>query len=743
MSGFFAMFRSPKQTFSFEFLVEALEINFSKAVNISFTLKRSEKHLGNQKVESQNYPYSPSIGSVEANESLIIISTIFQDKNKNFKAKSAEIIITAHAEKNIHKKLGMIEFNIADFCMVPIKSRVFPLKECFDKNAKLRLSIFAKPINDQITDNFSEFSGLPMSHGTDDVIGSMISEDSEKNRSGKPPISAEFKENHAECKGKIEALEETVKALTTEKNNLKVQIAVAFEKYKSEREEMIGHMQDLELRLNEELEANSKLLKRNGSYKQKSREKRQEIAQFQEKTRNLETSISELTQGLEKAKRKKKILKENLKETSTNGEKYLNEILNQNKIIKELKEKFNFDSTFPNKSQDSENFSDRSRRNSEKVSLLKEQVQVLEDQKEAALSKQTELVFTIQKNKIQMANAKDCYDNEIGLLKSEISQLKSENESLQYTKLMKNSIKVQDSGMDGQGKMELLFKNFHELKTRKEEAEKVLKNYEVLNENEVNYVQDLQNQLKIKESALGSLKVELQLKEKEEKAILKVNECLNREVSTLRSQIKLFTESEFSDPATVLLQEQVISYENTLNSVTSELEKERKQHAAETQHLLAELVKVKSSIQESEELYNTQITQLTIEKELLQKKNSGNPFAQSRKSTAEFVYLAQEENFNQTLQIITLEVQELKKNLQVLQEKNVAQGKKLEKKKKKLKNTESEKEKSEKAVTEAKKQLEEYSKLIKKYDKKVYNLNLELITVKERVRELEIGPKSV
>lgn len=374
---------------------------------------------------------------------------------------------------------------------------------------------------------------------------------------------------------------------------------------------------------------------------------------------------------------------------------------------------------------------------------------MLEDQKEAALSKQTELVLTIQKNKTNLLITEEKYKKDLSKLEAEILELKEEKneyiQNSQYTGFKpKHQTRISMDKDTNKSKINTLFQNFQELKNRKEEAENTLKEYEVQfcqkyahSENEPQNLQDLQRKVAISEKNAASMKIQVQLKEKELQESLKTNESLKKEMSNLKNQLKLFTESEFSDAATKLLQEQLISCEKALEETTFHLKISESQHSEQIAQLLSQLVKVKSTIQESEDFYTNKINQLTIEKEMLYQQANGNPFDRSRKSTSELMYKAQEENFNQTLQLITLEVNELKNSLQLLQEKNQSMEAKLGRRKTKIATLKEEKRKYHKRCRESQEQLRSLSTQINNYEVKIYEINEEYIKSYEYAKELE------
>ena len=329
MSVFFSIFRSKKQVFLYEFTIKRLDIIFSKAVRIVFTIKRSNFYLGNKRIESQKYAYSPSIGNIEVNETLTMAHTLYSEKNGKFKAKSIEIIITAFLDNNINKKIGQLDINLADYIDLQGKENLFSLKDCSDKSAKLLLAILTKPINDKdISDNASDISGIPSSGIEKDLTASVFSSEYDRSRS-KPPTQYESKiySENKELREKVEELEKQLVNINNEKNNLKIQLGIAFEKSKQEREDMIAHMKDLDTELQEQRSYYESILKGNENQKAESTELKNANLAISEKLKNSEEIIENLRKDNEKYKIGKKTLKKHIQEIMQNEQKNMEEII--------------------------------------------------------------------------------------------------------------------------------------------------------------------------------------------------------------------------------------------------------------------------------------------------------------------------------------------------------------------------------------------------------------------------------
>ena len=134
----------------------------------------------------------------------------------------------------------MVQLNLSDFCKKDLNSEEsFEVKECCDKSAKLFITVKVTPVDESFyDDNISEVSGLRCATDADLAI-SVFSDD---NHLQKPEDSKQNSENIK----KINELELQIESLTTEKNELKVQLGLSIEKSKQERDKMIDHMKNLD-----------------------------------------------------------------------------------------------------------------------------------------------------------------------------------------------------------------------------------------------------------------------------------------------------------------------------------------------------------------------------------------------------------------------------------------------------------------------------------------------------------------
>lgn len=225
---------------------------------------------------------------------------------------------------------------------------------------------------------------------------------------------------------------------------------------------------------------------------------------------------------------------------------------------------------------------------------------ILEEQKESALSKQTELTFSLQKIRNEMLEIEEMHKREIAKLESEISSLKSEKVSYQSA-VEPTEFKPRDFRpvkFQGKNKINELIRNIKGLRMQKEEAENRLYEYETQTLTKVGQPEtsslELKKKISIDEQIIKSLRNQLESKDKEYSEAFNYNQELKKEIVTLKNHLKVYSESEFSSSALGLLQEQLKNCEYDIELLNSQLKAERLQHAEEVKDLLDHVNKLKN-----------------------------------------------------------------------------------------------------------------------------------------------------
>ncbi|OMJ87102.1 hypothetical protein SteCoe_11252 [Stentor coeruleus] len=413
--------------------------------------------------------------------------------------------------------------------------------------------------------------------------------------------------------------ESLLKKLTDENELLIKKLLHKKQKHKTYKSAQSDHIIELQNRAKDIQEQFLKQKERKKKYKKISEKLKSDNKAFEDKLIALEDELIDLDTKLVKAKNRKNGLKEHIKEVVQNEQKISQEIIQLRHINNDLSNKLKKQDEANKFLIDLDNIeTPRSRKNTDTISQLKAQIQILEDQKEAALTSQTELTFSLQKIKTQYLESEEKYKKDIQTLENELKELQKNpsnvyspvSRKLEFTR--KTSIKTADN--DSKKRVEMLFRNFRELKLRKEEAENAYKELELKNLYENKNQNLIISKKKADENILESIKFKLETTTKELFECQMLNLSQKKEIINLKNHIKVFGESEFLEPSSLVLQEQLKNCEKDLETVVEELRNERLNHSKETKELLDQLVNLKKIMQENEEIYENRIRNLVSEK---------------------------------------------------------------------------------------------------------------------------------
>jgi hypothetical protein len=590
MSGIFNLFKKPKQVFSFTLTIHQLIINFSKPVRVSLIFHHRDFNSGKKKVESSRFPYSPSIGTVDLNETLTLQHTIFKEKSGIFKPKVINLIVQAHLDNNTSKKIAGLDLDLAEFCTLPIKHQTFSLKDAPDKQAKLSLSISAVPCNDPC-DSVTGDSGTEGDYSND-------------SKSKKPPVfPGKLEENL-----KISQLENLLNEIQRERDELRVKMKVKTELFENEKQQLFDRLAELD-QINSDLQGQGvKSKKRKIEYKRQWKSLKNSNENLKIRINELEEELGTLECQLEKHRIRKRGLKEQMKEILINEQKLSQELImaqtTNSELNKKIKEK--------NQLVDIENVETRSRRNTDVIckiysAQLKNQVQILEDQKQAALTTQTELAFTVQKMKTQYLEQEQRHKFEIMKLESEISSLRSPQVSeVMFFPHFDLKKPLGNCKNPRKNKIFELVKNVRELKTRKEEVEAALKSLEgvkpvILEENQEN----------LKNSNFKQITEELE----NTRRLLRLSQ---KESQTLANKLKLISEED-TEGTVNLLQDQLVACEKELEKVSEELSLQKSKHFAEISLLLEKNSEIQEKMKEEQKKFQLKLKEIADERDFILK----------------------------------------------------------------------------------------------------------------------------
>lgn len=564
-----------------------------------------------------------------------------------------------------------------------------------------------------------------------------------------------------ELKASVQLLEKENLSLKSEKDDLKVQLSISLEKSKKERENYFDHMKKLDAEIeglkkkneglndrvgrrdekienlrkeNEMLLADLKELEKGtvGNSEEKERVKA-DIDRLKKKNDEVERKWRESINALERVKDERNSFETN------NGQ--LNLTINQLKAdIENLKHDLNEsrENLSVRGSQDDGNFENYRKKTEALINNFKRDIKTLEHEREDALSKQTDMTFELQKVKTEMVSIEEKHRQLVWKLEKENENLKEEileikqkiEEEVQSRRMFERKSLVEKNDYDS--KFTKMLQAQQELKAKKESLEQVVAQYErQLHRKQSDFDSDL-HQLKKLTEKCDRLEAKLQKhkeyvnnKNKELDEIYAAKESLEQENLTLRSHLKTATTTEFSDPANIILQEQVESLSSKLKQTELALNKE-KSSVNEKVRILENQVNIlekkKKDLQES---FEEQIHKLTVENRMLKDQNqsASNKTVVKTHTSSELIAEMQKESENQTMQLLKIDLNEMKAKYSDLQEEFKGLEKKYVDAKMGWANADLEKENIVQKYRDAQEQLRDYSAQYTVMEVEMYKIN--------------------
>jgi chromosome segregation ATPase len=369
------------------------------------------------------------------------------------------------------------------------------------------------------------------------------------------------------------------------------------------------------------------------------------------------------------------------------------------------------------------------------------QLKELEDLKEEALSRQTELVLDLQKAKAEVANTHKSYKEKILKLENELEAAKSENidlfnrieEEARNKEAIEKRLTMEHK--DYANRMSRIQEDYHSVKNKKQQLEETVADYErqIQRQSHIPFAQEntekqlLEIKVKKYEEEIPNLKKQLKLKETETKELKDAKIKLEREVKNLQDQLNNAAEaSEFSDPANYVLMEQVRNLEARLKDSDRSFDKEKKKFTSQLQLLENENEILLKQKKEQAERYEEQIARLNVEIQLLKQQldRSGYSPSKPRKTiTSELIESSNEEGLKQNLQVLTFENKDQRNRIAKLEDDYKILEKKLVDAKLGWANSDIEKENLVHRYKEAQEKLKEYASEFTMMEVEFYKIN--------------------
>ena len=756
-----------------------------------------------------------------------MINTLYQEKSGQFQRKKAVLTVQAIIEDKGMKKVGSVSLNISDYYNNGVSNATFPIEACPDKTATINISIRSQALGEAtIADNMSDASGMTgFSMGTEgDYQGNLFVEQDlagfeEESVApkiipgshGKPPLvrgpfmkmpdgpvnpmkiaeAMDFQRQRTEddnsiakiteLKAQIQLLEREGLQLKSEKDDLKVQLGIALEKSKKERENYFEHMKNLDTEIENSKSSNESLKERLGRRDEKIKSLKESndsllsdlkaleqnnLGYSEEKEKlklendKFKAKVYEYEQGIEKLRKELN----SIKDEKINIENSNQQLQHANSQLKREVDQLRIEMSESRENpsakgpENDATFEQYKKKTDSIINNYKREIKSLEHEREDALSKQTDMTFELQKAKKEITEIDEKYRQQ--LLKSEktTDSLKEENlelkqkldEELQSRRVIERKSTIEKT--DSENKFSRLMQSYQEIKAKKEMLEQTLNYYErQLHKKQNDYENDVMNNKKLIEKnenlehKLHKYKEECSNKNKELEELSSVKESLEQENFTLREHLKTATTTEFSDPANIILQDQLEAVQAKLRSNEQIFAKEKSSLNEKLKILenqISILEKKKKDITES---YENQVHKLTVENSMLKDQISELKLQSPGKSLTSNELMAemQKESHNQTLQLMKIDLNELKSKYADIQEEYKSLEKKYVDAKMGWANADLEKENIVQKYRDAQEQLRDYSAQYTIMEVEMYKINERFGQTLNMNNELEMENNSL
>ena len=563
----------------------------------------------------------------------------------------------------------------------------------------------------------------------------------------------------SELKASVHILEKENLQIKSEKDDLKVQLSISLEKSKKERENYFEHMKKLDAEI-------ENLKKKNDSLNERVARRDEKISNLKKENDNLLSDLKDLEKkdsddAEEKSRSKGEIDK--LRRKLEESDKKLRESLNETEKLKEEKNSLESNNIQLNQvvSQlraDIENlrhdlnesreaissreshedlaFENYKKKTEAIINNYKREIKGLKHEREEALSKQTDMTFELQKAKTEILSIDERSRQQIIKLEKENENLKEElleirqkiEEEMQNRKVFERKSSVEKNDYDS--KMSKMQQVHQELKSKKEALEQTVAEYErqikkkqLESESDQQALKNLTDKCEKLEKKSQEHKGFVRSKNKELEELYSAKESLEQENQTLRSHLKTATTTEFSDPANIILQEQVESLESKLKHTESMLAKEKNSLNDKIRVLENQVSILEKKKKELEENLEDQVHKLTVQNRMLQDQVEGNKTAIKTKTSSDLMAEMQKESNNQTIQLLKIDFNEVKAKLTDLQEEYKSLEKKYVDAKMGWANADLEKENIVQKYRDAQEQLRDYSAQYTVMEVEMYKIN--------------------
>lgn len=642
-----------------------------------FCGKDVRNYVDSKKVETrEKYPLSPSIGSTDIEETLVMMNTMYQEKSGTFLQKSANLQIFAQTDSKKSQKVGEIKLNLVDYMNEPLVQKFFPISGCGDKKAKVSLSIKGRLIGETFTENASDASGGSLNVSEDEKSHYSEHETSlEKNLYKKPPVfkghtetTAEEKQRITNLAAKVSMLEKENQQIRSEKEDTKLQLKLLIENSQKERQKFCEHSLKLDETIEELKHNNKKLEKKVQKKNEKLKKLQKDLLEAGEELQTLKSKFteSEKVKLLEVVKGKNKEnfelreelnglrdlmeIHENEKDMLENGKNqmqglnlmYLNEISGYKVKISELQESFvgASESQGPKK------------KNVEGVLQdMKKELEKMQNERDEVFNKNTDLLVNLQKIKKQHLENEQSLKQKIRKLEFELESKNNENIELnerlteEINKIQVFARKTITEKEEISDQITKINKNYKEALQTNDLLSRTLKDTERKfsrnrSETDPTTTEKLQRTIQTYQNDLSRVKQDLASANQE-------NKELKSKVQHFQLEFENFPDTKEGSPDTQALNQKL---ENSVKFFSLE-----KKGLQEKNFLLKEENSVlQEKLKDLQKDFENQIMSLKVQLISLEENQS------NVKNSGDFVSGLKEESYKQTVEMKKLEIKELK-----------------------------------------------------------------------------------
>lgn len=655
-----------------------------------------------------------------------MINTLYEEKSGNFLPKKASLAIIAHIGKRSTKKLGEIHLNLIDYMKEGANRTSFTIQGCPDKKALVVVSVKAQSMGDSIKDYTSDASGSELGVEEDqlnsgnssfskrseqlscDLTSNVINESEtnsleeenkikgqnrkppipRKNTDGSKEVEKEEKLRYVEIKAQNSLLEKENQQLKSEKDDLRIQMEIVIEKSKKERENFMEHANkidvDLETIKSENYKFKEKLRRRKDNYKKVQKELEEvsvellslkanfsqseklkfidEIKSLKKQIFDNQNEISKLAALLESDYNEKEIIQNSKDQLQSLNLKQMSEISSLKLKISEQQ------NLLINKIPDDQ--TSYKRKIESVVQDLKKELEYAQNERDDALSHQTDLLSDIHKLKRDFTNKEDELRSKIRKLEFENEEKANEiqflNERLEdeIKKVSNIERKTLNAKEEFNEKMVKMHKNITEIAKEKESVEKTLMDHQRKalrnrSETDPNGLEKLQKSLNSYTTENSKLRniikeKDILIEELKEKVIQ-----IERDFGEV-SNHGIFTEQVDSNEE--MLKERIATLQGQIQNSNQLFVREKNLMLDKTRLLEKELEVAIQKNKDMEKNYETQISALRVENIVLKEhqEKMGNP--------GNSQVILGEEAYKQTIEMKKIENKELKTLIVKMQE---------------------------------------------------------------------------